>query len=141
MTTQILPNIPKLRQQEIISPKDKSSYTYRLNLENKRIEGYCDRQDAMKQAIEKILLTQVYAYEIYSDQYGMELAGLIGKNQAYVESELKRRMKEALLTDERITRVYNFAFELGDSIDSLLVYFSVVTIFSTFDVRQEVGLV
>lgn len=86
------------------------SYTYRILIEQKRIIGNTDGQRAMVQAIYKILNTERYVYPIYSWNYGIELRDLFGQNMTYIATELERRIKEALLADERITSVDGFSF-------------------------------
>ena len=76
-----------------------------------RINGYIDDLDAVKQAIYLILSTERYQYIIYSWDYGVELLDLIGKPMPYVQSELPRRIKEALIQDDRINDVIDFEFE------------------------------
>ena len=85
-----------------------TSYTYNINRNTNRISGYIDDKDAIIQAIYLILQTERYESMIYNWYYGVEFDGLIGKNKDYVTSELKRRIREALLEDDRILDVTNF---------------------------------
>lgn len=103
--------------------------TYRVDFSLGQAGGNIDGQRAMEQAVYKVLQTQLGGYPIYDDSYGMELCGLIGREQGYVESEVKRRIQEALLADERITQVRDFCFEPGQQSDGLAVSFRVQTIF------------
>lgn len=86
------------------------SFTYKILIERNRIIGNTDGQDAMAQAIYKILNTERYAYPIYSWNYGIELRDLFGRNMTYIAAELERRIREALLADDRITAVDGFSF-------------------------------
>jgi len=65
--------------------------------------------------IEKILRTEKDRYEIYTDtNYGVHLEDLIvGTNydQAFVQSELKREIEEALLSHPDIAGISNFTAE------------------------------
>ena len=80
--------------------------TYRLNFETKTIGGYFDDMEARKQAIMKILLTEYGVYQIYSEEdYGRIYEDLIGKPMTYAVSEVKARIREAILTDERFETV------------------------------------
>lgn len=90
--------------------QEQPSYTHRMDLKFESIRGYTDEQEAMKQAIYKILLTERYAYIMYSWNYGLETMDLYGMPIAYVVPELERRIKEALCYDTRITEVDNFEF-------------------------------
>lgn len=75
------------------------------------ISNYVDGLDAVKQAVYLILSSERYQHNIYSWDYGVELLDLIGKPMPYVLSELPRRIKEALIQDDRITDVIDFEFE------------------------------
>lgn len=80
--------------------------TYRLNFETKTIGGYIDDLEARKQAVKKILLTEYGVYQIYSEEdYGRIYEDLIGKPMTYAVSEVKARIREAILTDERFETV------------------------------------
>lgn len=113
-----------------------TSRTYKIT--GNRIQGYTDGLDALKQAIYKVLNTERYEYPIYSFNYGIELESLIGKDKIYVQIELKRRIRECLLRDDRITEVDNFKFESNG--DSLQCTFDVHSIFGDFFVSWEVGI-
>ena len=64
-------------------------------------------------------------FPIYSWDYGVELADLIGKPMSYVIAELPRRVEEALTQDERILEVKDFIFEVDKH--KLHTTFTVVT--------------
>ena len=87
------------------------SKTYKLDIENNRIVGVTDELDAIKQAIYLMLSIERYEYVIYSWDYGLEVSDLYGNDMNYIMSELKRRITEALLQDDRITGVDGFTFE------------------------------
>ena len=104
--------------------------TWRLDLEQKRMSpGMVDGIEAVEQAIYKILLTERYQYPIYSWDYGIELLDLYGKPLSYVRPELERRIREALLQDDRITAVDSFYFESVADKNSLQVTFTAHTIY------------
>lgn len=86
------------------------SKTYKMNIEDELIAKHTDDLEAIKQAIYKILNTERYQYVIYSWNYGIELQDLFGMPLPYVYPELKRRIAEALLADDRITDVSDFTF-------------------------------
>ena len=116
-----------------------SSKTYSLNFFNDyQINGYCDELVAIRQAIFKILNTERYKFIVYSWNYGIELADLIGQPIPYVYAELQRRIEEALLQDDRITAVSNFSFSNTDG--DVAATFDVETIFGTItDIKKEVA--
>jgi hypothetical protein len=105
---------------------------------NGNVRGFIDGLDAVKQAVYKVLNTEKYEYPIYDFDYGIELENLIGKDRTYVQIELKRRIKECLLQDERIADVSNFRFESKG--DSLLCTFDVRSIYGDFTVPREVNV-
>lgn len=108
--------------------------TYKMELESNLIRGYTDGQEAMKQAIFKILSTERYQYVMYSWNYGIELIDLYGEPVSYVCPELERRITEALTWDERIESVDNFEFDTSKK-GEVLVTFTAHTIFG--DVAAE----
>lgn len=88
-----------------------ASNTFRVRYESDyKLLEMCDDIEAMKQAIFKIINTERYKYLIYDWNYGIELNDLIGKPIPYVYAEIERRIKEALLTDNRIKEVTDFRF-------------------------------
>ena len=100
--------------EEVVLP----SYTYQVK--NGRIHGYIDGLEAMRQAVEKILLTERFEWVIYSSNYGVELERLIGET--------------------RIKSVQNFFIEQQTK-ESLLCVFEVHTISGLFKVEKEVTLI
>lgn len=121
-----------------ITTEQQPSLTYRIDFEKRRITGLTDGLEAVKQAVFLILQTERYEYLIYSTDYGSELRGLVGMEPAYIQSELKRRITEALTQDDRIEDVTNFQTEING--DSATVRFTVVTTFGDFPTEQEVRL-
>lgn len=110
--------------------------TYKLH--PNKIQGFTDGLDALQQAIYKVLSTEKYEYPIYGFSYGIELDGLIGKDRIYVQIELKRRIQECLLQDERITGVDNFRFETTG--DEMLCEFGVQSIYGELTITKEVNI-
>ena len=115
-----------------------TSRTYKIK--GNRIQGYIDIDglEALKQAIYKVLNTERYEYPIYSFNYGIELESLLGKDPIYVQIELKRRIRECLLQDDRITEVDNFRFEVAG--DTIKCTFDVHSIFGNLMVSREVTI-
>ena len=113
-----------------------TSRTYKMT--GNRIQGYTDNLQALQQAIYKVLNTERYEYPIYSFNYGIELENLLGKDQVYVQIELKRRIRECLLQDDRITEVDNFRFEVAG--DSIKCTFDVHSIFGSLTASREVSI-
>ena len=82
--------------------KEEQSFTYKMQSKENLIRGYIDGLEAVKQSIFKIIMTERYQYIMYSWNYGIELVDLFGEPISYVCPELKRRISEALLWDDRI---------------------------------------
>ena len=112
------------------------SKTYRLNVDTQTIVGFCDDRKAIEQAIYLILNTERFEWVIYSWNYGSELQGLFGKPIPYVVSEIQRRIKEALLQDDRINGIENFIVTRNGN--KLLVSFDVSTIKGVISFSKEV---
>lgn len=119
-----------------MQPMQQPSRTYRMDFSSNRIIGMTDRLDAVKQAVYKILQTERFFYLIYSANYGSEFGNLVGAEPAFVRSELKRRITEALLQDDRIISVDDFKIEVNG--DSSTVQFTVVSQYGSFDMVKEV---
>lgn len=107
---------------------EQPTHTYKMNLESNLIRGYTDGQEAMKQAIYKILNTERYQYVMYSWNYGIELLDLYGEPVSYVCPELEHRITEALTWDDRIQSVDNFEFNISKK-GEILVTFTAHTVF------------
>ena len=108
--------------------EEQPTHTYKMNLASELVRGYTDNQEAMKQAIYKILNTERYQYVIYSWNYGIELLDLYGEPVSYVCPELERRITEALTWDDRIKSVDNFEFNISKK-GEILVTFTAHTVF------------
>lgn len=117
---------------------EQASKTYSMNVDRRQILGICDGLDAVKQAAYCILNTERYEYLIYSWNYGIELKDLYGRPMTYVKSELKRRIREALLQDKRIKSVENFSFSSKGN--SLAASFTVHSAAGMFDMTKEVRI-
>lgn len=122
---------------ELFEEEIEPSYTH-LITEN-RIIGYVDGLDAVKQAVYLILNIERYQYLIYSWDYGVELQDLMGEPISFVKSEIKRRITEALLVDDRIDSVENFIFDTPSK-NVLHVEFTVNTIYGIINAETEVNI-
>ena len=111
--------------------------TYQMEMNGHRIRGYTDGLEAVRQAIYKIIMTERYQYIMYSWNYGIEIQDLFGEPVTYVCPELKRRISEALLWDDRIRSVDNFDFDFPQK-GVVHVAFTVHTVFG--DVQAERGV-
>ncbi len=128
--------IPKSNLNDSLEIVDEveTSRTYKILIGDSK--GYIEGLGALKQAIYKVLSTERYEYPIYSFNYGIDIESLIGKDYDYVRIELKRRIEECLLEDERINSVNNFSFEREE--DVLKCTFEVESIYGNIILNKEV---
>lgn len=118
---------------EVVSEAQLPTRTYKLDFERGRCSGYIDRKEAMEQAIRKVLQTKRFAHLIYSDDYGFQ--NMTGHERLFVRGELPRRIKEALLQDERITSIERF--KLTFEKDEAYVSLTAITIYGDVEVLRE----
>ncbi|WMM24040.1 DUF2634 domain-containing protein [Tissierella sp. MB52-C2] len=133
----MIPKIEDISIGQQIETVEEPTYTWKIK--GNRIVGYTDEIEAMEQAIYLLLNIERYRHEIYDWNYGIELSDLLGKDKAYVYSEMKRRVKEALMNDDRITDVSGFIFENPER-NTIHVRFTVHTIFGDIESSKEVNI-
>ncbi|NBD24316.1 DUF2634 domain-containing protein [Paenibacillus glycinis] len=107
------------------------SRTYKLDLAAGRIAGVIDELDAVRQAVYKILDTERFAHFIYSANYGSE-----SNRSGDASIELKRWLTEALLQDDRINEVSDFAFGIVG--DAATVALTVHSIFGSATIERGI---
>lgn len=117
---------------------EQPSKTWRLDFDRGRVVGLIDGLNAVKQAVTKILQTERFSHLIYDANYGSEFAGLIGHEPVFVQSELRRRIREALTQDDRITDVTDFQINIVG--DSATVRFTVESTFGSFQQGVSVNV-
>lgn len=130
----MLPDYNTVYQQDNTMP----SKTYYINRNTNRISGYIDDKDAIVQAIYLILSTERYESVIYNWYYGTEFDSLVGKDRDFVKSELKRRIAEAILEDDRILDVTDFNISFNKDVAN--VVFLVETNIGDININWEVNL-
>lgn len=106
---------------------------------NGRVAGFIDGQDAMRQAIEKALLTERFVFDIYSDSYGVEYTDLIGEHIDLAKAEVERLITEAIIVDDRVLSIENFKI-VEETKTSLTVNFEVSTVFGTLFISEGVTI-
>lgn len=114
------------------------SKTFKMNLDSLTVMGTVDQMEALLQSVYLILNTERYFWLIFSWNYGVQLHDLIGKDSAYCIPEIERRIREALLQDDRITAVENFHFERNKR--QVTATFTVVSIFGKVDIKKVVEI-
>lgn len=120
-----------------IEEETSPSRTYRVK--NGRIVSMVDDQDAMIQAVDKILRTERFVFSIYDEQYGNDFEELLGKGFDYAKVEIERMLTEALEADDRVIDVSVDSIEQTDSV-TLTVSGFCETIFGTIPIESEVSL-
>lgn len=133
----MIPRNSGLLEQDFIIRKQ-PTFTYKMDMEKMHIRGNANGLDAMEQAVYKILFTERYQYIIYGRNYGVQLLDLFGMPKTYVIPEIKRRITEALLWDDRITRVDNWNFNIPRR-GVVDVSFRVITIFGDILMQRVVN--
>lgn len=118
--------------EEVIEP----SKNYNLIVDKNRCVGFVDELEAMKQAIFLMLSVERYDHIIYSFNAGVEFNDLFGKSTAYVASEVKRRIRECLLHDDRINEVDSFVVTTKKH--RVHVQYTAHTIFGEITAEKEV---
>lgn len=109
-----------------------------FRIQDGTISDYVDGKEAMRQAIYCILNTERYDWLIYNWNYGVELKDLFGKTMGLVKSKLKKRIREALMQDDRIQGVDAFSF--AEKGRRLSVTFTVRTQYGNVGVSKEVDV-
>lgn len=106
---------------------DRPTNTFMIDWESRRIKGMDSGLAAMRQAVDIVLNTERFRWQIYSPNFGIELEELIGEEYDYVTSEIARRVEDAFSTDSRVLSVGDFVYI--DQGHSLKCSFEVNTIF------------
>ena len=111
--------------------------TFYLDEETGTVRGMVEGHRATRQAAWLILHTERYLYLIYSDLYGTELKGLAGGRDSFLFPEVKRRVTEALMVDERVLGTSNFSFSRrGVRVE---VGFTVHTVYGDAQLEAVIG--
>ena len=121
-----------------IEIKEASDLTWAIDFEKNVVGSKVEGREAVTQAIYMILNTERYRHAIYSWNYGVEFADLMGQTHDYVYPEVKRRITEALMVDNRITDVNNFEFSKRRG--SVYVTFTVTTVYGDVEASKEVSV-
>ncbi len=133
----MIPNMQDDLQQDFVLERLPSN-TFRLLHDTKTVKGNIDNIQSVAQAVFFILHTERYAWLIHSWDYGVEVWDLIGTDTAYAIPEIERRIREALLQDDRITSVEDFVFTIEKK--KVHTTFTVKTIFGALQADKEVEL-
>ncbi|WP_020620256.1 DUF2634 domain-containing protein [Paenibacillus daejeonensis] len=127
---------PDIKYPEIFEGQPQTTRTYGIDFRTGKFKGIIEGSETIKQYVFKTLRTARYAHMIYPDSYGSEHNAIGVSNNDLMESELARTITEALIYDERITRIYNFEFSRSN--DSLVLKFVVDTIFGSTPIQEVI---
>lgn len=111
--------------------------TFEINMMENIVGGKINELEALKQSIYLMLTTEADQYIIYPYTYGIKTVDLIGKPYYYIMAVFPERVKETLLSDDRITDVSNFEFKIDGN--KLNVKFIIHTIYGEFEEETVVN--
>ena len=104
-----------------------------VTLDERNIFLVIDGLEALKQSLERMLLTERYWYTIYDQRYGTELFELFGNELEYAKLDISRRIKESLFEDDRVESVHSFVIDIVK--DKLTVRCVAESIFGTVELE------
>jgi len=119
---------------EVIDNSQLPTKTYKI--ENNRIIGFIDKQEAYIQAVYLLLNTERFDYIIYSWNYGVELKDLIGKEMYFVTAMFQKAVREALLVDKRTVDIYDFTYEIEKNV--IKYKFKVKSIYDEAEIERSI---
>lgn len=111
--------------------------TYRLDHEHGRIRGMIDGEEAVRQAVWKILSTRRFAHFLYDDQYGSDLFNKLGDvdlTPEYLDADIPAMIEDALTCDDRITAVRDFTYDIVGE-DAVHIKFIADTIYGEMEME------
>lgn len=114
------------------------SNTWYIDQTTLRIRGDIDGLAAVKQAVDIILNVERFRWQIYKPYSGVQWQGLIGRDPGYVGSELQRRITDALLMDDRVQGISDFAYTISGNV--LTASMTVNTVYGDVPATAEVTL-
>ena len=118
--------------------RSQPSLTWYIDKSSQRISGETDGQAAVRQAVEIIVNTERFRWQIYQPYSGVQLDSLIGQSPSYAGAELQKRIQEALLVDDRVTGISDFTYSVAGTV--MTASFTVNTVYGAFQTRAEVTL-
>ena len=83
-----------------------------------------------------MLTTERFGYQIYTENFGVELEDLVGEDADYIEATLPARIRDAFSIDDRILGERNYKFEVTG--DTMLVTFDVDTVYGSFSTEVQI---
>ena len=117
---------------------DQPSLTWIADPVTNRLRGRGDNWEAVRQAVEVIVHVERFKWQIYTPNFGTDYDGLLGTDPGYAASELRRRLEDAFLPDNRILGIKDYAYTFRDV--SLTVTFTALTVFGDVPGSMEAAL-
>ena len=114
------------------------SQEWELDTETMQLGEIKQNLGSIAQDIQFYLSVERNKWPIMNNNMGVEFDDLIGKDDAYVRANVKKRIQSALSIDDRINAVNSFKFD-KPSPDSLVVSFVVETILG--DIQMTTNIV
>lgn len=114
------------------------SQEWELDTETMQLGEIKQNLGSIAQDIQFYLSVERNKWPIMNSNMGVEFDDLIGKDDAYVRANVKKRIQSALSIDDRINAVSSFKFDKPSS-DSLVVSFVVETILG--DIQMTTNIV
>lgn len=118
--------------------QDQPSLTWIADPATNRLRGRGDNWEAVRQAVEVIVNVERFKWQIYTPNFGTDYDGLLGTEPGYAASELRRRLEDAFLPDNRILGIEEYSYTFKDV--SLTVSFTARTVFGSVPGSMEVTL-
>lgn len=118
--------------------QDQPSLTWIADPVTNRLRGRGDNWEAVRQAVEVIVHVERFKWQIYTPNFGTDYDGLLGTEPGYAASELRRRLEDAFLPDDRVLGIKDYAYSFKDA--SLTVAFTALTVFGDVPGVMEVKL-
>ena len=101
--------------------------TWIINREHLQVSGMDSGLEAVRQAVEIMLFTERYRWQIFNTDFGAELDSLVGEDEPFITSELPRIVEDALSIDSRVVSIDDWVFSRNG--ESLKASFTVHTVF------------
>ena len=132
----MIPTLPTLESTAYDS-KSNNLRSPHIDYNSKRMSGWVSGLDALVEQLRLYLCVERYDNQLHSWQFGVEMKDLYGQPTDYIMAEIKRRIDDALLIDNRIRSTQDFEFSVKRN--KVIVSFVVNTVFGEENVTIEVN--
>lgn len=118
--------------------QDQPSLTWIADPVTNRLRGRGDNYEAVRQAVEIIVNVERFKWQIYTPNFGTDYDGLLGNEAGYAASELRRRLEDAFIPDNRILGIRDYQWAAAE--DGLTADFTVRTVYGDVASSMEVPI-